>query len=482
MSAEKWGCGDFERNLFPYVQGKLAVADAVRAQVHLATCAQCTALSAQWVSFSEVILEHQVPPLSRDHSARLVDSILADVDEVATTSAPRRRSRGAFAVAGGVLAAAAAIIGFVVFMRAPVVPVEHEPAQAVLGALSVGSELSVGEPVVAGRVQLSSAAGARVHVEGSADKPRIVVDRGSVRFEVTPLAGGQELEACTDTTCARVIGTIFEVTRGLGGDRVAVIHGAVAVYPESGGSELVLHAGEAYETPWSRRAVAALAPSAPGTTADVVSPRASLASEPKGGPAVDPAPRVVRCPASFNEAVLAKLGEDALQCLDGADAAHLMSVAEAMLARGAQRDAEAVFHRLLDRFPASRDADYAAYSFALIAADTGRDAVARERLERYLARSPRGAFAADAAWRSAMLLTRGRQLKAAALRLEQVVELSPSSSRRAEALFLLGSIYDRELDNHSGALVAYRRAMAEPSATPDIKSAAESRLQEMLRR
>ncbi|MCC6809141.1 MAG: hypothetical protein IT381_17060 [Deltaproteobacteria bacterium] len=193
----------------------------------------------------------------------------------------------------------------------------------------------------------------------------------------------------------------------------------------------------------------------------------------------DPAPPRFVCPESL--AAIAKHGKRAVHCLEGRGADAYLSVAESLLARGARADAEVYFVAIGERFAGNAAAD-ALYASALIAIDTGREYVARERLERYLATAKDGAFRADAAWRLATLLTRARQLQRATPWLDEVIERSPSSSRRAEALFLLGSMYDRELDNLSGALVAYRRAMAEPSAAPEIKKAAETRIAELLQR
>jgi tetratricopeptide (TPR) repeat protein len=478
MSA--WDCADFERNVHTHLQDALPPADAVRAQAHLEGCEPCAALTARWDVWSDAIAEHSVPALSKEHAARLTASILIESEQ--SERAPVRPARRRFvsAVSAGVLALAASLV-VVAMVRAPkAIVAPPQPEQPIV--VANGKSFAVGQDAMQlGRVTLVSRATARVHVEGAASKrPRVVIESGAVRFDVEPLGKGEELEACTEHTCVRVIGTSFEVARAKAGerDRVSVDHGLVAVYPIGGGGEVLLGAGDVYDAPWSRAAAEAPAPVtiAPSVPARRETPRL-----------LDPIPQSVeaprpKCPAQANEAAIAKLGKAGLGCVESADPERLLSIAEILLGRGDAAAAELYFAEIIARFPRSMVADNALYSHALVALDAGREYEARERLGRYLSRAPNGAFRADAAWRLATLLARARQLKPAARLLSDVADLSPSSSRRAEALFLLGSICDRELDDRTGALVAYRRAVAEPSAAADIRQAAAARIEELLSR
>lgn len=462
MSHERWTCADLEPRLFVHLRDGLPVHDAVRAQAHLADCEACTAMTRRWSQWTDAIDEGTDAPLTREHATRLTDAIMsADVDVVAT--APRKRSSLRWIGAAVAVAAASVLV---------VIAPREQTDAPVLGGLSHGAVIAVStEPLRFGRVVMRGAA--RVHVEG---RSRIVVDEGNASFDVDPLLHGQELEACTARTCARVIGTSFQVVRGADGgrDRIVVAHGVVAVSAIDGGGEVFLHAGESYEAPWSG------VPVPPSPRAGEGSVKRS-ATQGEGARVDGPPPAAFVCPRS-DEAIARLAGRAALHCLEDASVDSLLAVAERMLSRNAPRDAELVFAELIERFPRDAAADHAAYSLAVIALSTDREYVARERLEHYLAHLPNGAFRADAAWRLATLLIRGRQMTRAARALTEVIDRSPSSSRRAEALFLLGSLNDRELDDKTGALVAYRRAIAEPSAAPDVKAAAEARLKELLQR
>lgn len=177
----------------------------------------------------------------------------------AAPSAGHRRQPWRWAAAA-VLALAAGVTGYLFWSSGPALPygaVVESTGDGVYRAASLeridrGSEVAVGERLrtAPGRnVVLRLADGSRVEVRGrsqlAVERARrgatLRVERGSVIVQAASQGEGH-LYVSTDDCLVSVKGTIFAVSHGTKGSRVAVIEGEVQV--DFAGGEQTLHAGQ----------------------------------------------------------------------------------------------------------------------------------------------------------------------------------------------------------------------------------------------
>lgn len=143
----------------------------------------------------------------------------------------RGPSAGAKIAAVSVLAAAAALLVYVVWAR------EDAPAPVAHGPL----RLENGEPFAAreGDLAIELSDRSRIELRGARIEPlrndgdtiTLLLARGSARFEVEP-GGPRTWTIESGVATVEVVGTVFTVTRGDGWARVEVEHGTVVVRGE----------------------------------------------------------------------------------------------------------------------------------------------------------------------------------------------------------------------------------------------------------
>ena len=226
------GCEDYQALIPAFLSGSLAPSRALLLEEHSRTCVPCRrALSAA----------RSGEPAERAHRPA------------------RSVSWGRWAAAAA-LAVLAVGTGFVVWNAGPPLPygavVESVGAglyrTATVERLEPGAQIAVGEDVRVAPGQsamLRLADGSLVEVkerselaiESARRGTTVRVDRGSVIVEAAPQGRGR-LFVSTDDCLVSVKGTIFAVSRGTRGSRVAVIEGQVRV--DYAGAERTLYAGD----------------------------------------------------------------------------------------------------------------------------------------------------------------------------------------------------------------------------------------------
>jgi hypothetical protein len=238
-----------------------------------------------------------------------------------------------------------------------------------------------------------------VRVRGDDERGvNVMLEQGAVTCEVAPRRGRPPFVVDAGEVRVRVVGTRFTVTREGPGARVHVDHGAVEV--TSHGAVVMLHDGESW--PAARSTEAAAAPIAPppdeidDTPAPVASaPPLEVAPAPprgahrgKHGHAPAVAPPVATADAPARATPPAQAADTA-----GPSPDDLFDTAT-RLERARPDRAEAIYRQLANG--TSPWAANALFALARLEADRGNRAAARDLLDRYLARYPRGTNAADA--------------------------------------------------------------------------------------
>ena len=231
------GCSDYQRLLPAFLDGSLAPSRALLLEEHTRHCVPCRrALKVARSGGGAEIL------LGQRHLGQL------------TRSSGGRRW---LAVAAAVVAVVAA--SYLIWSSSSALPfgavVESTGGglyrAASLEALTVGSELAVGERLLSAPGEssyLRLADGSRVEVRGRSELAvearrgtTLRVERGSIIVEAAPQGSGR-LYVSTDDCLVSVKGTIFAVSHGTKGSRVAVIEGEVKV--DHSGREELLYAGD----------------------------------------------------------------------------------------------------------------------------------------------------------------------------------------------------------------------------------------------
>ena len=467
MSTLGWSCTEQRRHLGEYLTGQMTTADLVLAGTHLETCHECGEELALWTRWKHAL--KQPSPLSPQHAQQLSARVMRALGDQVVFAPPHRRN----GIMRATMAAAAVIlVGIVTWQllpkkiqaRLPQHAERQEESPLVLGA---SAQVSLDEHV---RLSTSDGAVARWRQEDNGDK-FVSLERGSLSAEVSPLPGHSEFRVCTVRTCVRVIGTAFTLTAATNGDRdqVEVAHGLVAVsQADMPGIEIVLSAGDKIFAPWQGASAFALPADAPRSN-KVSAPLTTLQRRPSERP---------ECARPTRDAILSD-PISAEGCLASAGVETWTLLADAYLKAKLPLRAYAVYLKIYREFPESREAESALFLLAKLEDDRGDSDAANRRFAEYLARYEHGEFAEEVMWRQAMLQVHARRFQLSIQLLERLVSSHPDGARIGDALFLLGSIYDRELENTERARTYYQRYLQLPEADEQVRETTRQRLSDL---
>lgn len=302
---------------------------------------------------------------------------------------PRRSWTAPLAAASAIAAAIALVVGAMRLFApagAPTVAVNN-PSRIVTGASD--SHLVLGEN------SLDVAPESALVVSGADDNGVLVVmDRGKVTYEVAPRKGRPPFVVQAGGVRVRVIGTRFTVARDGDSATVAVDHGVVEVTAQ--GRSVLVKAGESWPPSPATATTTTAAPSA--TTIAPPASTAALAPRPSAKPAParpqlaaknDPSPPstiIGTFPASAPDDVTPpappppspqQIFEQASK-LERSDPARALALYRQLAAQGGAWGMNALF------------------AAGRLEFDRGNRGAARQLLNEYLARYPRGPNAADA--------------------------------------------------------------------------------------
>jgi len=229
------GCGDYQKLIPAFLTGDLAPSRTLLLEDHARHCVPC----------------RRALKVARSGETAAVSN--------GAPKAGRSRSRGFEWLAAAAVALIAAGIGYLAWNAGPSLPygavVESAGAGlyrvATLEPVAVGTELAVGDRVLSAPGEssyLRLADGSRVEVRGRTELSvearkgtTVRVERGDVIVEAAPQGRGR-LYVSTDDCLVSVKGTIFAVSHGTKGSRIAVIEGEVQV--DHAGREEMLFAGD----------------------------------------------------------------------------------------------------------------------------------------------------------------------------------------------------------------------------------------------
>ena len=166
-------------------------------------------------------------------------------------------------------------------------------------------------------------------------------------------------------------------------------------------------------------------------------------------------------------------------CLASAGVETWTLLADAYLKAKLPLRAYAVYLKIYREFPESREAESALFLLAKLEDDRGDSDAANRRFAEYLARYEHGEFAEEVMWRQAMLQVHARRFQLSIQLLERLVSSHPDGARIGDALFLLGSIYDRELENTERARTYYQRYLQLPEADEQVRETTRQRLSDL---
>lgn len=229
------GCDDYQKLLPAFLAGSLSPSRTLLLEDHVRQCVPCRRALKQ-------AREGGAEPTAR---------------EVLGVERPRAAgSRWLAAAAVAVLAVGAGIFMWSTRSSLPYGAVVESTGGGLFRAvtlepIALGAELEVGERVLSAPGEssyLRLADGSRVEVRGRSELAiearkgtTVRVERGDVIVEAAPQGAGR-LYVSTDDCLVSVKGTIFAVSHGLKGSRVAVIEGEVQV--DHAGREELLYAGD----------------------------------------------------------------------------------------------------------------------------------------------------------------------------------------------------------------------------------------------
>lgn len=460
----RWSCRRQRRVLFSLLHGDLQGAELIAAQAHLDACADCRADMQRWSRGKDALKSAPIM-LSARHAQALTARIGDALAQERRRNDVPARMRVAFGVwqAAAVAAAILLVVIGSAWLRRPVPPMERlqhvsaaaTPAEIVAIAPGVARALSKD-------VTVSASSGALLVWHSAPEGGgTLMLDAGTIDVTVDPLRAPGELVVQTAATRVRVIGTAFTVTAAAPGhgDRVRVEHGVVAVASTAWtDAELVLRAGDALDVPWGERARVSV----------------PIALRPSGEPK---RPTSDACAAKTLPAAIAADPSAAEPCVHGATEWAMLGDAFVKAKQPAR--AHAAYTKVYRDFPASPEAESALYYLGVLESERGEVRAADRRVQEYLRRYPKGDFVDDALWRRATHEVSKKSFTRAADLLRTLIDGSPRSARATEALFLLASICDRELDDHGCALEAYRAFSVRGDAEPRLKMKALERLGEL---
>ena len=328
-----------------------------------------------------------VEPLSDLSWLRVERAVFAELDAARAAAPPvpaRRSHRWMFALAAPLAAAAAVVLWLVI----PSAPAPHErPAR--LATADSKTEVVFGDSVITAEAHSTLVMG------GSSDGGvLIVLERGGATFEVSPRQHRPAFRVEAGDVSVRVVGTRFSVSRSGDAASVHVLEGTVEVVAR--GRRVLVHAGDSWSSSGDREAAArdsassgaAAAPSEPPLAVPAVMvPAPPAPSETRTKPRKERAP-AVEAPEPEPEEV-----DDDLSGPRGPTTKEQFEEA----ARLERSDPEQALrsYRTLARGTGPWAAN-ALYAEARLSFDRGDQRRAKKRLAEYLRRFPGGANAADA--------------------------------------------------------------------------------------
>jgi transmembrane sensor len=287
---------------------------------------------------------------------------------------PQRRTRRSWSIVIAPLVAAAAGVAVVAFLR-------HDPGPL---RLADGSAIvAVDSPAGGARLALSDgsnielAAGARLEpIESSASSFVAVLERGDARFEVTP-GGPRRWQIECGLATVEVVGTKFSCARRPHALHVGVERGVVLVR----GERIVNHvrrlaAGESMDILDENAAAEATAAGVRGEAAAAEAPAAPAIVEepapgarPGGARAGGPTWRELARSGHHREA-FATLGTQGIRReVKRLGIADLFALADVARLSGHPTEAVAPLQRIVDGFPADRQAPLAAFALGRLQLD-----------------------------------------------------------------------------------------------------------------
>lgn len=356
-------------------------------------------------------LEHvdvDVESLGDGRWSRIERGLFARLDQAPASPAvkPARAWRGLAFGSLAVAAAAGAVAVARVVARVP----SQEPARIVTTASA--SRFTIGES------SLLIAPSSVVLVSGDDDRGiDVVLDRGSVTCEVAPRHGRPPFVVDAGEVRVQVVGTKFTVARSVAETSVGVEHGVVQV--AAAGMVTVLHDGERWPSPPQAAPSSPYLPlpatptptptpieAAPEAPAEAPSaPRASHSHPAMPGPGSQTADTskgegtsAKAMDSTKRESTPAAMGPSPAAAPSPQTAAQPspqdLFESAARIERSRPADAAAIYRQLVDGHTGWSES--ALFALGRLEADRGHQGDARQWLELYLARYPRGINADDA--------------------------------------------------------------------------------------
>jgi hypothetical protein len=325
------------------------------------------------------MLQIEVEPLSEQRWSKIERSLFARLEREVVAlpdfAKPSQRTFRRWHVAAAVFAAAGTLLAAIFLLR------PNQPAGAEMPSrITTGADTShLALPGLAVDVEPESA------VVVGPETPQgmlIVVDRGGIVCDVAPRPTGAPLIVQAGGARVRVLGTRFSVTREGESARVAVAHGVVEV--SAHGRSVRVHAGEEWPSVEEASSSESGVDTPPRPPAS-----ARTAAEPQQRSA---APAERRTPAPLPSAV-SPTPPVAEEAKPTSSPQSVFEQAAALERRDPSRASQ-----LYGTLESGSDswAKNALYARAQLEASRGNHGKARQLLERYLQRFPRGENAEDA--------------------------------------------------------------------------------------
>lgn len=398
------GCHRAQRLLAQRAAG-LSIPERLRLEDHLQRCPRCTA---DGIALSRLaaLADFDPPGLRGRTRDRVIERAIRDGSQ--KVDAPPARLHWRLALAGTATVAVAAAALMVTRAGAPTERAAPAPDRILAGTLTdQAGDHHAGAPVAPGIELVATTAGelalghARIAVAPDTrfswrpDSATLTVHSGAVRATVDP-GPRRRFRIATDQFTAMVVGTELEVTP----DRVRVFSGEVAVFAPSG--EVLARRLRAGQT-WHRVEMVAATPEPAPTPAEPAAPPhhhpAATPSRHAEPPATDTVLAAARSHLAGGEIaaaekLIAEAAATATRPRQRAEAATLH--AEVALVAGDHDQAVGRYLEVAERYRDLGAGENALFAAARIEANRGHYERARELLERYLERYPKGRFRAEA--------------------------------------------------------------------------------------
>lgn len=395
-------CEKTQALLFESADGRTAPPVQAEVQAHLEVCPHCKQVFANWANATPRLRALPIDELSALTMRRMENEILRQVE-----SPPVRRSRRPLllALAAGLVVAVG--IGALTLRSPtpqPLARIETLWGRVTLSgaALSPGATMAEGGTLeitdqgeaafVVGRqagVRLQGPG--RVALAGNSRHPRLRLDNGRLRVEISHRQSGESFVVATSHGRIEVRGTRFVVGTSAQGSYVHVDEGEVAAYRDGVAKPFSVKAGETFQL------VPVTAP--PPAEAPSASPEPRPCPPSGCGEAAGQARKAMRIgtPARALDLVDVALEESRRcpaepRCVD--ELGYLRAEA---LRQAGRTEAAVTAYRSLNRPGATRAMrQNALYAAGLLERSLGRDAEARQSFQQALVANPDGALAEEA--------------------------------------------------------------------------------------